>query len=147
MENVRRIVPNNVLMGEVKKMLVEGHPVTLKVKGDSMLPFIVGGRDSVRLVKPIGVKVRDIVLAELREGVYVLHRIKRVEHDRITLMGDGNLHDVEYCSPQNVVGKVQVIIRKKKEVHPSSWVEQGKVRLWDWLLPVRRWMLAVYRLL
>ena len=48
----KRIVPNDVMLGEVRKMIAEDHSVTIKVKGRSMLPFIVGERDSVRLVKP-----------------------------------------------------------------------------------------------
>ena len=141
----KHIVPNDVLLSEVRKMIAEGHPVNLMVKGMSMLPFIVGGRDGVRLVKPTALKVRDIVLAEIYEGHYVLHRIKRIERNQITLMGDGNLRGVEHCRLQDVAGKVEMIIRKGKEVNPASGSEQCKVMLWDYLTPVRRWLLAFYK--
>ena len=141
----KRIVRNDVMLGEVRKMIAEGHSVTIKVKGRSMLPFIVGERDSVRLVKPSALKVRDIVLAEIDEGHYVLHRIVRIEPTRITLMGDGNLKGMEYCRPKDVAGKVGVIFRNSKSIDPWAASEQRKVGIWLALKPIRRILLAIYR--
>jgi len=141
----KRIVPNDVMLGEVRKMIAEGHSVTIKVKGVSMLPFIVGERDSVRLVKPTALKERDIVLAEIDEGHYVLHRIKRIEPNRITLMGDGNLKGMEYCRPKDVAGKVDLIFRNGKNVNPNASDEQRNVGIWLTLTPIRRILLAIYR--
>ena len=56
---------NEILFPEVAALLEEGHTVTLKAKGTSMMPFIVGGRDSVVLQKADRVAVGDIVLARL----------------------------------------------------------------------------------
>ena len=145
MEVNKRIVPNDVMLGEVRKMIAEGHSVTIKVKGSSMLPFIVGGRDSVRLVKPSHLKERDIVLAEIDEGHYVLHRIKRIEPTRITLMGDGNLKGIEYCRPKDIAAKVEVIFRNGKSIDPWASSEQRKVGIWLALTPIRRILLAIYR--
>ena len=141
----KRIVPNDVMLGEVRKMIAEGHSVTIKVKGVSMLPFIVGDRDSVRLVKPSRLKERDIVLAEIDEGHYVLHRIKRIEPTRITLMGDGNLRGLEFCRPKDIAGKVEVIFRNGKSIDPWTSSEQQKVGIWLALTPIRRILLAIYR--
>ena len=40
---------DKALMGEVERVIAEGKSVRLPVRGRSMLPFIVGGRDSVEL--------------------------------------------------------------------------------------------------
>ena len=141
----KRIVPNDVMLGEVRKMIAEGHSVTIKVKGVSMLPFIVGNRDSVRLVKPSHLRERDIALAEIDEGHYVLHRIKRIEPTRITLMGDGNLRGLEFCRPKDIAGKVEEIYRNGKSVNPWSAKEQHRVSLWLALTPIRRILLTIYR--
>jgi hypothetical protein len=141
----KRIVPNDVMLGEVRKMIAEGHRVTIKVKGVSMLPFIVGDRDSVRLVKPSHLKERDIALAEIDEGHYVLHRIKRIEPTRITLMGDGNLRGMEFCRPKDIAGKVEVIFRNGKSIDPWASSEQRRVGIWLALTPIRRILLAIYR--
>ena len=141
----RHIVANEVMLGEVRRLIAEGHAVTIKVKGRSMLPFIVGDRDSVTLVPPAHLQERDIVLAEISEGHYVLHRIKRLEPVRITLMGDGNLHGTEFCRRKDIADKVQTIWRNGQEISPSSKAEQRKVALWLRLCPIRRYLLAIYR--
>lgn len=46
-------LPNEEMLPEVAKMLSEGNCVKLKAKGNSMLPFIVGGRDEVVIEKKL----------------------------------------------------------------------------------------------
>jgi len=86
----KRVVPNKVLLEEAGLLLEEGREVSFTPLGNSMLPFIRGGKDSVRLCKKPSVEVGDIVLARL-PGRYVLHRVVGMEGERLTLMGDGNL--------------------------------------------------------
>ena len=58
------VSPDEQNLAQVPRLLDEGKAVVLKqIYGNSMLPFIRGGVDSVRLRKPEGVKVGDIVLA------------------------------------------------------------------------------------
>ena len=142
----KHIVPNEVMLNEVSRMINEGHPVTIKVKGVSMLPFIVGGRDSVRLINPSHLKAHDIVLAKITDNHYVLHRIVDITGNQITLMGDGNLKLNESCLVSDVIGKVDAIVRKDKEISPNARFERIKVALWLRLKPFRRWLLAAYRL-
>ena len=86
----KRVIPNDVLLPEVAKFLEEGREVVLSPKGNSMLPFIREGKDSVILKKLPTEEAGDIVLAKL-PGRYVLHRIVDEDGNRLTLMGDGNL--------------------------------------------------------
>lgn len=143
------VVPNDVLLSEVRQLLSEGHPVTIKVKGSSMLPFIVGNRDKVRLVVSRVYLPKDIVLAEIAPGRYVLHRIKEITGSGtslgVTLMGDGNLVGCEHCSLSDIAGKVDCIFRNRKEVDPTSRRERIAVDIWLRLTPIRRWLLAIYR--
>ena len=53
------VVPNAILLGEVKSLLAEGKDVVIPTKGNSMLPFIRGGRDSVNLRRLEDVEVGD----------------------------------------------------------------------------------------
>ena len=91
----KTVVPNDMLLSEVGKLVDEGEKVVIMTKGISMLPFIHGGKDSVLLVKPSSVDVGDIVLARINDERYVLHRVISREGDRFVLMGDGNLRGVE----------------------------------------------------
>lgn len=140
------VMPNKILMGEVKRLLSQGTTVTIMTKGNSMLPFIVGERDSV-VLKPYGVpRIGDIALAHLDNGSYVLHRIIAISDTGVvTLMGDGNIRGTEKCRIDSLCGKAVMVIRKGKKCNPDSkgWIRMYKI--WRGLLPVRRYLLAVYR--
>ncbi len=134
----KRTIANEVLLEDAATLMNEGREITLTPLGNSMLPFIRGGKDAVRLRKNPSVSVGDIILVRL-PGRYVLHRLIRMEGDRLTLMGDGNIAGTESCTSEDVLGTVTAILRGGKEIKP------GDGRLWRRLLPVRRYILAIYR--
>lgn len=132
-------LPNDILLSHAGEFLSEGREVILQAKGNSMLPFIRDGRDSVALRRCEDPQIGDIVLVRL-PGRYVMHRIISREGDIYTMMGDGNIRGTESFRKEDVLGKVTKIIRDNgKEVQP------GNGRLWRSLLPVRRWLLAICR--
>ena len=144
---VRRMeVPNAVLLGQVKEAIREGHTVTINVKGYSMRPFLEHCRDKVRLASFTDLKVGDAVLAEFSPDVYVLHRIMNIDGDTVRLMGDGNLSGMEVCRKADVVGMVTHYIRRGKTIPASDPRLQRYVRWWSKLLPVRRYLLYIYRI-
>ena len=134
----RRVVPNNVLLEDVASLLDEGREVVLAPRGNSMLPFIREGRDSVALRKLDDVETGDIVLVR-SAGRYVMHRVVAIDGERLTLMGDGNVGLKEHCTVADVIGTVVWIVRGNKKFKP------GKGRLWRALCPLRRVLLALYR--
>lgn len=138
-------VPNGILMPEIDRMLRSGTKVTLRTKGDSMFPFIRGGRDSVVLEYDPQPRPGDIVLAMTDAGNYVLHRLMTVDGEAAVLMGDGNVACRESCSTGAICGKVVRIIRAGREVDPYSPVERAKAAVWMRTVALRRWMLAVVR--
>ena len=74
-------------------------------RGVSMRPFIEGGRDKVILKSCREPRVGMIVLAKVGD-TYVLHRIYKIDGEKIILHGDGNLTGFEQCSPADIVGYV-----------------------------------------
>lgn len=142
---VQRILPNNVLLDEVVRLVDGGEAVTLMTKGVSMLPFIVGGRDSVVLERRKDLYPGMIVLAHVKGERYVLHRIIAAENDRLTLMGDGNIKGVEYCRPEDVKAVAVRIITPSGEVDCLGPQHMRKAGIWKRLRPFRRIILAVYK--
>ena len=138
---VKHQVPNEVLLGEVERMLYEGRDVVMIPKGRSMLPFIRGEVDKVllRQVPQSQLKVGDIVLAHVGER-YVMHRIIALKGDQVTLMGDGNLRGTELAMRNEVVGLVvEIITPEGRHRKPTGgW-------LWRRLLPIRKYLLKIYR--
>ncbi|MBQ7708888.1 MAG: S24/S26 family peptidase [Bacteroidales bacterium] len=136
----KRVVANEILLEDAAALMQEGREVTIKPLGYSMLPFIRGGKDSVRLKKMPTVAVGDMLLVRLPGPRYVLHRLIAMDGDRLTLMGDGNLVGTESCTQADVLGTVVAIERGKRVVVPGNG-------LWWRRIPtiVRRYLLAIYR--
>ena len=137
---------DNEIIEEAVRLAREGVNVTLPVKGQSMLPFIIGGKESVILHSQGGiVDVGDVVLAWVDGCRYVVHRIIRIDGDNVTLMGDGNL-TTEHCALSDIKARVTHVVDAKDKTHYlyNRW-RMLAARLWYWLRPVRRYFLAIYR--
>ena len=141
------IIQNALIIPEIAKIVSEGGgSVTLKTKGNSMLPFIIGERDSVVLAKAEDIKLYDIVLATVNDNQYILHRVVDINGDKLTLMGDGNLKGCEVCSVENVIATAIEIIGGGKRYSCQSEQHFRKAMIWRALLPIRRYLLAAYKL-
>ena len=134
------------IIEEAIRLVEDGVCVTLPVDGHSMLPFIIGGRESVILQKPTAPKVGDVVLAWVEKCRYVVHRIIRIDGDHVTLMGDGNLSGTEHCALKDIKARVTHVVGADEKPHDlyCRW-RRVAARLWWHLRPVRRYILAIYK--
>ena len=134
------------LIAEAIRRVENGESVTLPVQGHSMLPFIIGWRDCVILQTPTPPKVGDVVLAWLHSGHYVLHRIIQIESDCVTLMGDGNIKETEHCRLEDVKALATHVVDVKGRTHDlySKW-RRFTAKIWWYIRPMRRYLLAIYR--
>ena len=73
------LASDSAILSEAIRLVSEGISVTFPVNGRSMLPFIVGGRESVILEKPLAIQVGDVVLAYVENCRYVIHRIVKID--------------------------------------------------------------------
>ena len=141
-------LPNAALIEEVRRLVSEGHSVTLSVRGVSMRPFLEDRRDKAIIAPCADPHKGDAVLAEVAPGKYVLHRVVGMDGDRLVLMGDGNVAGVELCRRSDVIGRATGFLRTGRAV--SDATDGLKWRLysavWTRLRPVRRYLLAFYRL-
>ena len=147
---------DNEIINEAIRLVEEGVSVTLPVNGRSMLPFIIGGRESVILQQPPKqgetrqgapqLKLGDVVLAWVEGNRYVVHRVIRIDGDRVTLMGDGNLVGTEHCLLNDIKARVTHVVDAKGCQHDlyHTWRRRA-AKVWFWLRPIRRYLLAIYR--
>ncbi|MBQ9310335.1 MAG: S24/S26 family peptidase [Bacteroidales bacterium] len=146
----KRVLPNKLMLDGVSELVAEGKEVWIPTKGISMLPFIVGGRDSVLLVLAQSLKRGDIALADLDgSGHYVLHRVTGIDNGIVRLKGDGNLDSAESCPQAAVKARVKEIRSEKGRVrNPSSAGWQRLWRCWTALpRPARRVLLKVFKII
>ena len=146
-ETTVKTLANNIVIKDAIALVREGRRVVLPVKGFSMNPFIIGDRESVELVSPHQpLKVGDVVLAWVNGTHYVVHRIIGIDGDKVTLMGDGNITGVEHCTTDEVAAVAEYVVApsgKRRYLYTDGRMRFA--RLWGRLLPVRRWILAIYR--
>ena len=137
---------DEIIIHEAIRLVDEGVSVTFPVKGYSMLPFIIGGRESVILQKPLTVRLGDVVLAWVDNCRYVVHRVIGIEGERVILMGDGNIVGVEHCLLGDVKALATHVVDAKGRKHDlyAPWRQKAS-RLWWQMRPVRRYILAIYR--
>ncbi len=140
----KKVVANSVIMDRVVEAISNGQDITIPTKGRSMLPFIVGERDTVTLGEAKDIAVGDIVVARYGENHFVLHRVIIVDNDDVTLMGDGNIRGVEHIKRKDIIAKVKFIDRKGKTIVCDSKRHQRQALLWRKLLPIRRYIIAIY---
>lgn len=137
---------DNGFIEEALRLVQKGVTVTFPVTGQSMLPFIIGGKESVILHRPGLIDVGDVVLAWVDGNRYVVHRIIKLDYDRVTLMGDGNVAVTEHCRLNDIKARVTHVVsadNKKRDLY-SRWRVRA-AKLWYWLRPIRRYLLAIYR--
>lgn len=137
---------DEIIIHEAIRLVDEGVSVTFPVKGYSMLPFIIGSRESVILQKPLTVRLGDVVLAWVDDCRYVVHRVIGIEGERVILMGDGNIVGVEHCLLSDVKALATHVVDAKGRKHDlyAPWRQRAS-RLWWQMRPVRRYILAIYR--
>lgn len=121
---------------------VPGKTVTLPLRGRSMRPFLEDGRDKALLAVPQSIRVGDAVLAEISKGLFVLHRIIRIEGEHVTLRGDGNLN-VEHCRLSDIKATAIGFYRKGRDKCDFTKGRKWRIYSWVWtrLYPIRRYLL------
>lgn len=140
-------VDNSEFIPIVVEMVNRGKGVKIKLKGNSMSPFLKDGRDSALLTRiDQELKMNDVVLIQLPDGRYALHRITAIKGDNIQTTGDGNLNADPWVKKDEVLAKATVFYRKgKTEDRADGMKFKIYSRIWMLCKPLRRVLLFIYR--
>ncbi len=141
------IINKAVMMEEIRQLVAEGISTTITVKGNSMNPFIVDGRDRITLGPFKDNELRRGCVALVRDirGEYLVHRVIARDGDLVTLLGDGNVRGTEKAHVSDVIALMRSVERKGRTVSVEGFVWRSYSWLWMLLEPVRRWPLALWR--
>lgn len=134
MERKIRTISNREIFAIARDTLLEGSTVRIAVNGESMLPFFRSG--STILLRPVheeDIRKYNVVMADAGHA-FVVHRIVKVDDNKITLLGDGNIYGTESVSRDKIYGVVD-----------CSALHLFFAKIWLWLRPVRRFPLAIFR--
>lgn len=142
-------IPNEQFFLWVENEIAQGRSVTFRLKGHSMYPLLRDRLDDV-VVYPCKCEElhsMDVVLFRYR-GKHLLHRIIKIEGNRLYIQGDGSIVAKEECPYSDVIGKVKAVIRPSgRIVSLNSWQWRFLSFLWTRLGIIRIIILkAIFRL-
>ena len=143
-----KTLPASVLMPEYEQLLHEGAELPLVVSGESMLPFLRPGRDTVYL-RGASAPLRrgDIAFYRRWNGAYILHRVVRAEPGKYWFVGDAQ-DRVEGPLPEKFVfAYVTAVRRGKRLIRPGNAVWRFFAGPWLHTVGRRPRLLKLYRLL
>lgn len=121
--------------GLIREVLASGGEFRLYPHGISMLPLLRQGRDSVslrRVDSPI--RKGDILFYQRPDGSFVLHRVRAVTPEGLTMIGDNQTLPEPGVSPDWVIGRVTRIFRDDKEVICDGFGYRLYRRLWQFTI-------------
>ncbi len=126
-------------------------PVCIYVVSNSMYPFIRAKVDEVTLIpaRTEALKIGDIVLFPVNHAKadYFLHRIYRMEGDRVQTMGDANRSPDPWIPKSDTLGKVVMIRRGKLTIDCEKPVWVAAFRIWNVFWRIRPVMLLPFRVI
>ena len=145
---MRRIVFQKHFFEEIAQLLQEGNPVRVRIDGESMHPFIVGGKDEVLLIpydKKTPIELWSCIFYKWK-GHYMIHRFVGLQDGQYCMMGDGNLVQIERIEESDILGILQTIYHADGSIQDclgKKWLCQG--RYWFKFRKLRRFLLPIYR--
>ena len=124
-------------------------PIWFTVVGGSMRPLIRVNRDRVMLVSvdPQEIKVGDIVLfpGRFRSANYCLHRVWKLDGDRVQTFGDGLPKPDGWFPRSNILGRAKLIQRGKRTIDCDDPRQRKRAALWVRLWKIRPLLMLPHR--
>ena len=124
----------------ISESIERGESFRFTAFGQSMHPFIRGGKDRVCL-SPLNKDIEkyDVIFYRRKNGMFVLHRVIGMKSDTFTLCGDNQYSIEEGIEPDQVIASLTEIERNGKTIRLNSLSH----RLWCYSLFMRRFCLHV----
>ena len=130
---------------EVMDVIRSGEGIAITVTGSSMMPFLRDSRDRVLLQQKPRYRRGDVVLFTLPDGRYILHRIVRIQKDRMLTCGDGNIAADGWTLMENVLCAATRFERNGRIHNLESFLWRLLGLVWMRLFPIRPVLFKVVR--
>ncbi len=129
----------------IAETLSAGGTVKIPITGTSMRPLLYCGRDTVTLsAAQFPLQKFDLPLYRRADGAFVLHRVVAVEKDgTYTMCGDNQWVKERGILDAQIIGVATEITRKGKPFSVDAFRYKLYVRVWHFLLPVRKYLVKL----
>ena len=103
----------------IRQAIAVGGSVRVRVKGNSMAPFLINGRDTVffEALPSRALRSGDILLFQRKNGRYVMHRLYRIENGLLTFVGDNQSRLEKGVEKEQVIAFVNHCVRGGKDLY------------------------------
>ena len=121
----------------IENAIETGNNFSFVAFGNSMFPFIRGGKDKVTL-SPVKAPLHkgDIIFYKRDCGTFVLHRITKTRGEQFELCGDNQFRIEKEIRMDQVIAVLTDVERNKKKLSLDSFSS----KLWIAYLPLRRFV-------
>lgn len=122
MQKQKEYIELSTLLPLIREVISHGGEFELHPRGESMLPTIRAGRDTVMLSALDRSPVRgDLLLYQRDTGTFVLHRVVRVEKDgTLSMRGDNQYFIERGIRKDQVIAAVRRYYRQGQERRNNS---------------------------
>lgn len=143
-----KVIETKEYVSMLKELTEENREVSMRIAGNSMLPFLVHERDLIYFKKP-DKKLRrgDMVFYQRKNGQFVMHRIWKVKEDGYYIVGDAQQYIEGPIEENQIFAKITKVCRKGKWIGPGDFWWEFFEHVWIRLVPVRHRLLRVYSVL
>ncbi|MDO5490458.1 MAG: S24/S26 family peptidase [Bacteroidaceae bacterium] len=147
---MRKLVVPNSFFADAAEALKNGQSVRLHVDGQSMYPFIHGGKDEILVAPYDGKSPLEPWCCPFYQwgGNYMIHRLIGSDGDICRMLGDGNLYRIEEVPRHEIIGILRIIYHpdgSEQDCMDSRWLK--KAQWWYRLRKVRRFLIPLFRML
>ncbi len=144
-EKKGRTISANQYIGVLREMVESGQEVSLTISGNSMMPFLIHGRDQILFRKLEKNPVKgDMVFYQRQDGQYVMHRVCRVTAQGYYMVGDAQSDIEGPVEKDRIFAMVTAAKRKGKWIQPGSFWWEFFARIWIRMIPLRHPIMRAY---
>ena len=124
---------------DIEKLLQEGKIVQTKLRGYSMYPLFVPGREDVRIesCRQDSLHRGDVVLYRRTGGRLVLHRIHHIKNGKYYMVGDNQTEIEGPLEPEQIKGKMTAFIKNGKIIPEDNVYYRMYAATWLFFRPCR----------
>ena len=146
---MRKLVVPNSFFAEAAEALRSGQSVRLHVNGQSMYPFIHGGKDEIEIVPYDGKTPLEPWCCPFYQwkGNYMIHRYIGMDGDLCQMLGDGNIYRIEKLPKEEIIGLLRTIYHPdgtEQDCRDTQWLR--KAAWWYRFRKLRRFLIPLFRI-
>lgn len=133
------IIPATKWIAAIKPLLDDGLTLKISPSGQSMYPFLVGGRDEVLLRSAETKKLRrgDITLYSREDGLHVLHRVHHIKNNEYYMLGDAQTGIEGPIARNNIHAVAEAVVWRNTQISCNDFTLRVLIKAWLFLRPLR----------